>query len=317
MMLIATNSLSIHSRLASSDPEVRRIAVMNLLDSDEDDILSLLIAASQDPDAGVRVEAARLLEGYETPAAVRALIAVLDDTDRDVAEAAAASLAELKDRAMAEHLLEAITDQVTPVTQAALLRALRELRTPDAFAPAMRALESGSSAVRCAGIGVLGYLRNAAALPEIAHIAVTDPDPEARRIAVGALGFAADSVAVTPTLVAALHDTFWQVREEATTTLGKLKATEAINELMLAMADDYWQVRVKATRSLGKLKARAALPVLIDALGHAISNLRKEAAIALGEVGDKGAIPALEKALHDPDPDVRKLAQIALNQILK
>ena len=150
-MMITEDVKPIHQRLRDADAGVRRIAVLGLLDSDEDDISPLLITASQDPDAGVRVEAARLLEGYETPAAVRALIAVLDDIDRDVAEAAAASLTELKERAMAEPLLEALTNQVTPATQAALLRALRELRAPDAFAPALAALQSDSSAVRCAG----------------------------------------------------------------------------------------------------------------------------------------------------------------------
>ena len=96
---------------------------------------------------------------------------------------------------------------------------------------------------------MLGYLRNPVALPEIALIAASDPDPEARRIAVGALGFAPDATSVSLTLIAALRDAFWQVREEAATTLGKLKATEATDKLVLAMADDYWQVRVKATRS--------------------------------------------------------------------
>lgn len=316
-MIMTQGTKAIQQRLYDTDAGVRRIAVLDLLDSDEDDISPLLITALQDSDAGVRVEAARLLEGYETSTAVRALIAVLGDTDHDVAEAAAASLSELKECAMAEPLLYALTGQVTPSTQAALLRALRELRAPDAFAPALAALQSDSSAVRCAGVGVLGYLRNTRALPEIAHIAATDPDAEARRIAVGALGFAPDAALVTPTLIAALCDAYWQVREEAAATLGKLKATAATGELVRAMADDYWQVRVKATRSLGKLKARSALPALIDALGHEISNLRKEAAIALGEVGDKGAIPALEKAMQDTDPDVRKLAQLALNQILK
>lgn len=316
-MIMTENTNTLRQRLHDNDAGVRRIAVLDLLDSDEEDISPLLITALQDTDAGVRVEAARLLEGYETPAAVRALIAVLDDSDCDVAEAAAASLSELKEHAMATPLLEAFTRQTTPAAQTALLRALRELRAPGAFEPALAALKSEHSAVRCAGIGVLGYLRNVAALPEIAQIAANDPDPEARRTATGALGFASDTTSVSLTLMAALRDAYWQVREEAAATLGKLKATEATDKLISALADDYWQVRVKATRSLGKLKARSALPVLIEALGHEISNLRKEAAIALGEVGDKGAIPALEAALQDADPDVRKLAQLALNQILK
>lgn len=316
-MMMTEDLKALHPRLYDGDAGVRRIAVLGLLDSDADDIAPLLMSALQDVDSGVRLEAARLLEGYETPPVVRALIAVLDDSDPEVAEAASSSLAELKERTMAEPLLEALTRQVTRVAQVALLRALRELRAPEAYVPAMAALHSDSSAVRCAGVGVLGYLRNPAALPEIAQIAAADPDPEARRIATGALGFAPDATCVAQTLIAALRDADWQVRDEAAATLGKIKAREATDKLVLAMADAYWQVRVKATRSLGKLKARSALPALIEALGHEMSNLRKEAAIALGEVGDVGAIPALEVALQDSDPDVRKLAQLALNQIRK
>ena len=49
-MLTANNPLDFQSRLTSVDPEVRRIAVMNLLDSDEDDIEALLLTALQDAD---------------------------------------------------------------------------------------------------------------------------------------------------------------------------------------------------------------------------------------------------------------------------
>ena len=316
-MLTANNPLDFQSRLTSVDPEVRRIAVMNLLDSAEDDIEALLLTALQDADGKVRAEAARLLEGYETHSAVAGLIRALEDSDSEVGEAAAMSLYELKEAPMGDGLLAALPKAKTPFSQAALFRALRELRRSEAFAPALAALQAPTVEVRCAALGVLGYLKNGAALSEIARIAGTDPDPEARRIAVGALGFATDLTLVTPALKRALHDVFWQVREEATTTLGKLMAADAIDDLIAAMNDPYWQVCIKAARSLGKLKARAALPVLIEALGHEISNLRKEAAIALGGVGDKSAIPALEAALKDTDPDVRKLAQLALNQIHK
>lgn len=316
-MMNANIEQQLLGRLHDSDAGVRRIAVLDLLDSDEVNISPFLITALGDSDAGVRVEAARLLEGCETYDAVCALITALDDLDMDVAHAAADSLAELKEREMAEPLLAALAEHSTHGKQAALLRAVRELRVEDAFAPAMSALGSSSSAVRCAGVGVLGYLRNTEALPDIAKIAATDPDPEARRIAIGALGFSTDSTVVKQTLVAALRDESWQVREEAAVTLGKIKLVDAANDLVLVMTDDYWQVRVKAARSLGKLKARNALPVLIESLHHEISNLRKEAAVALGEVGDVMAIPALEAALDDSDPDVRKLARLALNHLSK
>jgi len=316
-MFTATQANEIHGRLASPDPEVRRIAVMDLLDSDEDDIDQYLLDALKDADARVRAEAARLLEGYETPEVVAGLIGVLDDDGVEVREAAAVSLSELKEAAMGDGLLAALPAASSPFKRAALFRALRELRRVEAFAPALAALSSDDAGVRCAALGVLGYLKNPDALPDIARIASGDADAEARRIAVGALGFATELSAVIPALKKALADASWQVREEAAATLGKLMAADAIGDLIAAMADPYWQVRLKAARSLGRLKARSALPVLIKALGHEMSNLRKEAAVALGEVGDVAAVPVLEKALDDSDPDVRKLARLALTQLSK
>ncbi|MHB1186452.1 HEAT repeat domain-containing protein [Thiobacillus sp.] len=315
--MLATTPTDIHSRLDHTDPEVRRIAVMDLLDSDEDDVDQLLLGALKDDDAKVRAEAARLLEGYETPEVVGGLIRVLADDSEEVREAAAVSLSELKDAAMGDGLLAALSVAPQPFVQAALFRALRELRRPEAFVPALAALASDDTGVRCAALGVLGYLKNPDALPDIARIAGSDPDLDARRIAVGALGFATELAAVVPAMKRALVDTSWQVREEAAATLGKLRAADAIDDLIAAMADPYWQVRLKAARSLGRLKAKSALPALIAALGHEMSNLRKEAAVALGEVGEVAAIPALEKALDDSDPDVRKLARLALNQLSK
>ena len=62
---------SIHQRLQDSDPGVRRVAVIDLPYTDEeDDIAPLLVAALSDPDAAVRAEAAHALEGVQQPPAI-------------------------------------------------------------------------------------------------------------------------------------------------------------------------------------------------------------------------------------------------------
>ncbi|OGB77362.1 MAG: hypothetical protein A3G82_02645 [Burkholderiales bacterium RIFCSPLOWO2_12_FULL_67_210] len=166
-------------------------------------------------------------------------------------------------------------------------------------------------------MGVLGYLKRPQAIADLTQIAAHDAEPEVRRVAVGALGYAGESTAVSvhPALSRALVDTAWQVREEAATTFAKTRSALGVPDLIRAMDDAYWQVRVKAARSLGKLKATAAVPVLAEATTHAVSNLRKEAVIALGEIGDTRGIAPLERALKDSDPDVRKLAKLALTSI--
>lgn len=306
---------SIHQRLGSADAAVRRIAVIDLPYSDEeDDVVPLLVTALSDADAGVRAEAAKALEGYEEPEVLDGLVPLLKDPDAAVREAAGQSLAELKDPVSATALLPYLAD---PDCRAAALRAIKALRVDAAFEPALAALEDTNAAVRREAVGVLGYLKKPQALGALTRVAAHDEDADVRRVAAGALGFAAEAadVSVHPALSRALADPAWQVREEAATTFGKLGSALGVPDLVRAMEDEYWQVRVKAARSLGKLKARAAVPALSQAVQHEVSNLRKEAVIALGEIGDARAITHLERALGDSDPDVRKLAKLALASI--
>jgi HEAT repeat protein len=307
-------NLSLQDRLLNADPSVRRLAVMELPYGDEDDFIALAMTCLKDVAAEVRMEAVRALEGQEDLAVVEALAPMLLDADPQVRGAASEVLAELKEPSSAPPLLPLVDPQHSSEARANAFRALRALRYPLAFAPAIQALRDVEPAVRREAVGVLGYLKDESALGELAEVAANDPEAEVRRSAVGALGFAS-SISVQPALVRALTDRHWQVREEAAQTIGKLRLGLAIPDLVQAMQDEYWQVRVKATRSLGILKAEAGLPALVDSLKHQISNLRKEAAIALGEIGDTRAISPLEAALADPDPDVRKVARLALTSI--
>jgi HEAT repeat protein len=137
-----------------------------------------------------------------------------------------------------------------------------------------------------------------------------------RRRAESALSFSALKPAADSVL-RALADKEWLVRETAAETLGAGKnETAAVPALVAALGDDYWQVRLKATRSLGKLKARSAVTAIAENLAHEQANLRKEAAAALGEIADPAAMPHLDRVINDPDPEVRKNARWAAQQIL-
>ena len=81
---------TLYERLQSDDPGVRRVAVLDLPYSDEaDDIVPLLVVALSDPDACVRLEAAKAIEGYEEPDVLEALVPLLKDADSEVRRAAA------------------------------------------------------------------------------------------------------------------------------------------------------------------------------------------------------------------------------------
>ncbi|HEY1900258.1 MAG TPA: HEAT repeat domain-containing protein [Steroidobacteraceae bacterium] len=304
-------------RLTSEDPAVRRVAVLELADSSEESLLhAILSILRHDPDPALRAEAARALAGWDGDEVVEALAAALRD-ELPVRGAAASSLTELKDASAAARLIPYAADPDAFVCASAL-RGLKELRLTAAAAPAMVALSHAEATVRREAVGVLGWLKQAAALPLLARTAVEDADAEVRRAAAGALGLAAPANdAALVALRAALRDAVWTVREEAATTLGKFRDSGGaiVAALRAAMADDYWQVRLRAARSLGRLRDAQALPLLIEALLHPAGNLRKEAAIALGEIGEATAVCALEAAGADPDPEVRKAVRLALQRL--
>ncbi|WP_175920232.1 HEAT repeat domain-containing protein [Burkholderia pyrrocinia] len=304
------------ARLAAPDASVRRIALLELADLEESALVPVFVAALRDdPSADVRSEAARVLGEWEQPDVVDALCRALLDPDDGVRATAAQSLSELKD-ATSGTVLCSWADRPEPFVRSAVLRGLRELRAPDAFAPALHALDADTATVRAEAVAVLGWLKDSRALPPLARIATADADADVRRAAVGAIGFATPGdTAVVTALLAALRDAAWQVREEAAATLGKLRVVDGRAPLVAALDDDYWQVRLRAVRALGQLRDAASAPAVVALLSHAISNLRKEAALALGELRDRATLPALHDALEDRDPEVRKAVRIAIGQI--
>ena len=168
---------------------MRRLAVIDLPYSDEDDIVPLLLPRLADTDAQVRAEAVRALEGFEEPEVVQALAALLLDADADVRKAAGDVLAELKETALGRAAAADAARAAAAEVRALAFHAVRALRSPQAFEPAMQSLRDPDAAVRREAVGVLGYLKDPAAIGELAEVAANDPDVEVRRIAVGALGY--------------------------------------------------------------------------------------------------------------------------------
>ncbi|HFK2006889.1 TPA: HEAT repeat domain-containing protein, partial [Pseudomonas aeruginosa] len=132
--------LALSPRLEDADPGVRRLALIELADLELPEALPLLVAALRDdPDPGVRGEAARLLEAWEEDAVVDALCVALADPVPAVADAAAQSLGELKEPAAGRRLLPWL-EHADAFVRASVLRALRELRLEESAAPALAAL---------------------------------------------------------------------------------------------------------------------------------------------------------------------------------
>jgi len=304
----------IATNLTSSDPGIRRVAVLELVDSGEPEAAELLILALNDPDPSVRQEAAKVVDEFDAADIADALIAALQDSDEVVRNAAAHALADLKDPAVALPLLEALAGSDDPFVVAGILRALKPLRNPQAQAPALARMQHADPGVRREAVAVIGWLKQPANLPALTERAQHDDDADVRRAATGALVYAAPEQ-VGPALIGILRDEHWQVRVEAAVSIGKLDYQAALQPLVEATHDSFWQVREKAVDALGKLGAVGAIPALGVCARDPMSNLRKAAIGALGAIAHNDGRPFVELAMDDPDPDVRKLARWAMSKL--
>ncbi|MFO0591460.1 MAG: HEAT repeat domain-containing protein [Polyangiaceae bacterium] len=147
---------------------------------------------------------------------------------------------------------------------------------------------------------------NATGAVEISR-ALASSDPEERRRAVSQIASLAIGPAV-PLVLAALGDSDWRVRKEATVAGRAFLPEEAlIRALIEALRTAEVGLCNAAVDVLGAAGA-AATPLLAEALETLDADGRKLAVEALGRGRDRGALTPLARALDDADPNVRQAA---------
>ena len=104
-------------------------------------------------------------------------------------------------------------------------------------------------------------------------------------------------------------------RRYAAEELGRLKAREAVPELIQLLQDPNWDVRKAAASALGDVGAEEAVPPLLPLLKDTDWFVRETVAIALGKIGDKSAAVALRECLQDEVYSVQKAANSALRKL--
>jgi len=147
-------------------------------------------------------------------------------------------------------------------------------------------------------------------LPTLGALA-TNPRPAVRAAALDGLGGAgAEALGF---LAEGLKDKEPEVRATAAGALRRLgvDAAPAISALRALLEDPDRHVRCQAAGTLGKLKAEDAVPDLVRLLGSADAGDRAAAARALASVGEKGAA-ALAPFLSHPEETYRNVARLEL-----
>lgn len=307
-------SLALVVALGNSDWQVRVVAARGLgeLGEASEGVVSALVAAlddSSDPLGSVQAGAARSLGklGHASEKVVSALVAVLGDSNGRVRAEAAWSLGELGQ----------VSGEVVSALVAALDDSERQVR--EEAARSLGKLGQASEKVVSALVRVLDDSSDPLGIGSVRAGAAWS---------LGELGQASKVVAseeVVSTLVVALNDSDWQVREEAARSLGKLGqvSEKVLSALVKALSDsdDLVGARVRAGAAwglgeLGQASGEVA-SALVAALDDSDWQVREEAARSLGKLGhaSEKVMSALVTALGDwpvreeAARSLRKLAQ--------
>jgi HEAT repeat protein len=272
----------------------------------------------RDRDATIRLRALEALARQEVAPSLPALLAALDDDNREVRQQAiglvAAAAAE--DRAGALRatlpLLERLDDGDRGIRLAAL-RALGRLGDPRALPALLRVASEQPIDLRAAAVDALAAPTMSAAVPALIALSGRPSSDELARHAQLALGELA-----TPPAIAALVESLRRppVAEEA--KLALLHAgSAAVEPLAAELARGTPTSATTAATLLGELRDRRATAALAAATDthDGDPTLWLVALDALGRLGDPTALPALARGAEAPAPDVRLGAFAALQAL--
>ncbi|MFV8756309.1 HEAT repeat domain-containing protein [Nannocystaceae bacterium ST9] len=188
----------------------------------------------------------------------------------------------------------------------------------DRIAAPLRDPATATEGVRMAALQELQQFATVVILPEI-ELALTDPSPEVRRIA---LELCANRrvLACVPEAERLWQEGEASVRMVALTLLSQDPSDEHLELLYEAMRDANDMVREQAINllveaPLDEAQAKAARQEIVGQLGDVSTRVRATAARGLGKLGPGEGALALVRLLDDIDPFVAEAAAVGLGQL--
>ncbi len=249
-----------------------------------------------------REQAASALGGTKDPTFIKPLIETLADEYPYVRRAAAEALGKMGEQAV-EPLLNAVKNESANVRVGALT-ALGLMRNPKAVRSSISLLPDKDVSVRDAAIRALGRINNPAGNVELMRL-LGKESPELSTKA----AYVLSDVGWTPEDPEARAAFLITTNQwEKVPELGEI----AVKALIVALGHDDESGRLKAVEALGKIRAREAVDHLMVCLKDPSMGVRAKAAWALGQCRDKRSVASLVIALHDPVENVRESACLAL-----
>ena len=148
-------------------------------------------------------------------------------------------------------------------------------------------------------------------------ILTTDPDPNMRAIAAGALGYLEDKRALQPLCHAFYEDAHWLVQFSAAVALGNLKDPKATAVLLEALDNEHVLLQEAAIAALGEIGAIETLSRLLQFVDAEDWLLRKRLAESLANLPSPQSQSALKFLQGDSNPVVAEAAKLSLQQLLE
>lgn len=332
------NQLETANVLSDADTSARRQSLLELGQSQDSQVLEILIEHAQDNLSVIRDGAITGLGELGDPAAVPTVLRALLDRDSDVIRAAFAALKKIGDRRVVRPLLRYGVErpQWKPLANDTLVR-LGSRVTQELLS----LLHSNDSGLMLDAIVVLGRIGDKQAVPSLAaclsHVSnllkahvtealaligdpssvpqllqmLQDPCATVRANAASGLVRLLDQRAFRP-LLNALQDEDADVRRYAAVALGELGEAKAVPELLKVLQG--WELLVALDapfveaiiETVGKLGDASAAPGLLPLLRSRHEGVMFKAVLALKKLRSPSAIPALTELLQAPQPALRR-----------
>ncbi|MHB9131547.1 MAG: HEAT repeat domain-containing protein [Armatimonadota bacterium] len=316
----------------------------------------LVIAGLHHPDVKVRRyaawQASDIARETKDSRLAIPLISALADTADEVRDAAAEGLSYYKSIEVRSALLEAANTHPSRKIAAVLgqysgadihavlamllrnpsyqvrlgvLEALTNIQDAQFITPVLPIVQKGTIEQRRAAIFALRHYRDARVITALST-ALRDTDKEIRLAVLSVLAWEKGlDRRMTPALIAALHDSHYQVRADAARVLGMLQDPRALDPLKAALQGQDGLLRGAAVEALSNFYNLRLIPPLITALqSRDLANrndltqrdeyrdVRGGAAFVLSQYTDPRVEPALIAALQIHDSEVRHQATAAL-----
>jgi HEAT repeat protein len=197
-----------------------------------------------------RLTAARKLAVMRSSTSTPALIATLDDSDRDVRIGAMRALGDMGDARAHDPMLAAMEDETR--WESALIADVVLTIGPSMALPILQRMrETRDESLRAGYVHLLGLLREPAAVSDLLKHVHTDND-RLRMDVIRALGNIGDS-RVAGSLLPCLDDSRAEIRAATAEALGKVDEEAAVEPLGRLLDDPVRLVRYKAARALVRL----------------------------------------------------------------